>query len=42
MRHEFSRTYWLQTLKRLLDEGRVPLTKSRWLALQRERMGRAA
>ena len=42
MRHEFSRTYWLQTLKRLLDEGRVPLTKSRWLARQSEHMGRAA
>ena len=33
MRHEFSRTYWLQTLKRLLDEGRVPMTKAHWLAL---------
>jgi len=42
MRHEFSRTYWLQTLKRLLDEGRVPMTKARWLALQSDRMGRAA
>ncbi|WP_095132714.1 DUF2334 domain-containing protein [Pseudomonas sp. Irchel s3h14] len=42
MRHEFSRTYWLQTLKRFLDEGRVPMTKARWLALQSDRMGRAA
>jgi predicted deacetylase len=42
MRHEFSRRYWLQTLKRLLDEGRVPMTKARWLALQGARLGRAA
>jgi predicted deacetylase len=42
MRHAFSRTYWLQTLKRLLDEGRVPMTKARWLALHSQRMGRAA
>jgi hypothetical protein len=42
MRHGFSRNYWLQTLKRLLDEGRVPVTKARWLALQNDRVGRAA
>ncbi|MNS79525.1 hypothetical protein D3C72_1131820 [compost metagenome] len=42
MRHEFSRTYWLQTLKRLLDEGRVPMTKAHWLALHSEQLGRAA
>ena len=42
MRHEFSRHYWLQTLKRLLDGGRVPLTKSQWLALQRAPLGRSA
>ncbi|HJR29206.1 MAG TPA: polysaccharide deacetylase family protein [Pseudomonas sp.] len=42
MRHEFSRHYWLQTLKRLLDEGRVPLTKANWLALQRDLVGRVA
>jgi predicted deacetylase len=42
MRHEFSRTYWLKTLKRLLDEGRVPMTKAHWLALQSEQVGRAA
>jgi predicted deacetylase len=42
MRHEFSRTYWLQTLKRLLYEGRVPMTKAGWLASQSDRIGRAA
>ncbi|MVV50761.1 DUF2334 domain-containing protein [Pseudomonas sp. PB120] len=42
MRHPFSRTYWLQTLKRLLDEGRVPMTKAQWLALQSDRIGHAA
>ncbi|SEE89424.1 DUF2334 domain-containing protein [Pseudomonas migulae] len=42
MRHPFSRNYWLQTLKRLLAEGRVPLTKARWLALHDDRVGRAA
>jgi Predicted deacetylase len=42
MRHEFSRQYWLQTLKRLLDEGRVPMTKAGWLKLQRDPIGRAA
>jgi predicted deacetylase len=42
MRHEFSRTYWLQTLKRLIAEGRVPMTKARWQARHSERMGRAA
>lgn len=42
MRHEFSRNYWLQTLKRLLDQGRRPLTKAGWLALQHDRMGRVA
>ncbi|MEJ5058882.1 MULTISPECIES: polysaccharide deacetylase family protein [unclassified Pseudomonas] len=42
MRHEFSRDYWLQTLKRLLAEGRVPMTKANWLALQSHRSGRAA
>ncbi|UVK97632.1 DUF2334 domain-containing protein [Pseudomonas sp. B21-048] len=42
MRHEFSRHYWLQTLKRLLDEGRVPMTKAHWLARQRDQAGRAA
>ena len=42
MCHEFSRNYWLQTLKRLLDEGRVPMTKARWLERQNQRIGRAA
>jgi predicted deacetylase len=42
MRHEFSHRYWLQTLERLLDKGRVPMTKSQWLALQNNRMGCAA
>ncbi|MFU2325217.1 DUF2334 domain-containing protein [Pseudomonas sp. NFX98] len=42
MRHEFSRTYWLKTLKRLLDEGRVPMTKAHWLALQNKHVERAA
>jgi predicted deacetylase len=42
MRHEFSRSYWLQTLKRLIAEGRVPMTKADWLARHCERMGRAA
>jgi len=42
MRHEFSRQYWLQLLKRLLNEGRVPMTKANWLAQQRDLVGRAA
>ncbi|UVM51783.1 polysaccharide deacetylase family protein [Pseudomonas sp. B21-015] len=42
MRHELSRHYWLQLLKRLLDEGRVPMTKANWLALQDDTVGRAA
>ena len=35
MRHEFSRNYWLQTLTRLLENGRVPMTKFDWLKRQR-------
>src|SRR5476651_1723068 len=31
MRHEFSRHYWLQTLQRLMDDGRQPMTKAAWL-----------
>ncbi|WP_440973221.1 DUF2334 domain-containing protein [Pseudomonas koreensis] len=42
MRHAFSREYWLQTLERLLAEGRKPMNKIDWLIQQRERMGRAA
>lgn len=34
MRHEFSRNYWLETLRRLMENGRVPMTKSQWLAHQ--------
>lgn len=33
MRHGFSRDYWLQTLRRLLDQGRVPMTKADWLRM---------
>lgn len=32
MRHGFSRDYWLDTLGRLLAEGRQPMTKLAWLA----------
>jgi len=42
MQHAFSRRYWLQTLKRLLDTGRVPMTKAQWLSLQSKAIGRAA
>ena len=42
MRHEFSRNYWLQTLRRLLDQGRRPLTKADWLAGQPDPIGRVA
>lgn len=34
MRHEFSRRYWLQTLTRLLENGREPVTKFTWLQHQ--------
>ena len=34
MRHGFSREYWLRTLERLLNDGRVPMTKVGWLATQ--------
>ncbi|MEG0248237.1 MAG: DUF2334 domain-containing protein [Pseudomonas sp.] len=34
MRHRTSREYWLQTLRTLLAQGRVPLTKSAWLDRQ--------
>jgi predicted deacetylase len=34
MRHDFSRQYWLHTLARLLEGGRVPMTKFAWLTLQ--------
>lgn len=32
MRHEFSRRYWLKTLRTLLSDGRIPMTKVAWLA----------
>jgi len=41
MRHDFSRRYWLHTLKRLLDEGRVPMTKAHWLTQHGDRVGHA-
>ena len=42
MRHKVSHDYWLNTLERLLNEGRVPMTKINWLAQQRSQPGRAA
>ncbi|WP_332766477.1 DUF2334 domain-containing protein [Pseudomonas koreensis] len=42
MRHPFSRNYWLQTLERLLADGREPMTKIDWLAQQRAQLERAA
>jgi predicted deacetylase len=34
MRHEFSRTYWLNILQRLIEKGREPVTKFSWLSRQ--------
>jgi len=34
MRHDFSRSYWLDTLQRLINDGRIPQTKTAWLATQ--------
>lgn len=31
MRHDFARRYWLDLLKRLLEDGRKPVTKIDWL-----------
>ncbi len=42
MRHGFSRDYWLRTLERLLNDGRVPMTKVQWLATQGLRVSDAA
>ncbi|MBN6774002.1 DUF2334 domain-containing protein [Pseudomonas granadensis] len=42
MRHLFSRNYWLQTVERLLADGRDPMTKINWLARQRAQLERAA
>lgn len=32
MRHAYSRRYWLETLQRLLTDGRTPMTKMDWLS----------
>ncbi|MDB6145667.1 MAG: deacetylase [Pseudomonas sp.] len=42
MRHEFSRNYWLQTLQRLMENGRTPMTKAHWLATQTRLLRSAA
>ncbi|WP_431145997.1 DUF2334 domain-containing protein [Pseudomonas alvandae] len=42
MRHDFSRDYWLRTLARLLEDGRMPMTKAGWLATQGLRVSHAA
>jgi hypothetical protein len=42
MRHGFSRDYWLRTLERLLEDGRVPMTKVDWLASLRQPVSSAA
>ncbi|EXF94191.1 deacetylase [Pseudomonas fluorescens HK44] len=42
MHHEYSRTYWLHTLERLLNDGRVPMTKAQWLRTQSAQVGSAA
>lgn len=34
MRHRSSREYWMNTLRRLIEQGRAPLTKSAWLERQ--------
>ena len=34
MRHARSRQYWLTLVERLLDEGRLPMTKIGWLTQQ--------
>lgn len=34
MRHDFSRQYWFDILRRLINEGRIPQTKHAWLATQ--------
>lgn len=34
MRHDYSRNYWLQLLKRLIENGRQPMTKAIWLKKQ--------
>ena len=42
MRHESSRTYWLNTLQRLIEKGRTPVTKFTWLSEQALRLRSAA
>jgi predicted deacetylase len=42
MRHDSSRTYWLQTLTHLIEQGRQPMTKSAWLARQSRTLRPAA
>ncbi|WP_397451531.1 DUF2334 domain-containing protein [Pseudomonas sp. NA-150] len=42
MRHEFSRRYWLQTLMRLMENGRTPMTKIHWLQTTRLALRSAA
>ena len=39
MRHRFSRHYWLETLQRLIANGRNPVTKSTWLSTGLTREG---
>ena len=36
MRHEYARRYWLETLQRLLADGRTPMTKMDWLTSRTE------
>jgi predicted deacetylase len=42
MRHDFSRQYWLHTLRRLLQAGRQPITKHAWLDSTAEALQPAA
>lgn len=42
MRHDYSRNYWLQTLKRLIENGRQPMTKTAWLSKQALALSSAA
>jgi predicted deacetylase len=42
MRHEFSRVYWLRLLRRMLEDGRRPLTKIDWLRQQEQGASAAA
>jgi predicted deacetylase len=42
MRHEFSRTYWLNILQRLIEQGRTPVTKFAWISSQASSVRSAA